>query len=224
VTNVADEQRFAEALTRIQVEGLGERRAEGFGQVRFNHAILDSESVKFVEEKSANNSPNGQETLALTSDEEEYLGVLKRAALTAEIRRAAATLAADPRKRREALSITEKKPTDSQFGNLRSIMSTVTRPNDPMVMDWLTHHNDPKDLMGKKWGKDAMEKLRNLFGDEKMVWHLLFGEGEWKVGQPLKDKSAGDADSKWAEAVHTLLDQCIRFEKRDREKSRGGRG
>jgi hypothetical protein len=93
-----------------------------------------------------------------------------------------------------------------------------------MVMDWLTHHNDPKDLMGKKWGKDAMEKLRNLFGDEKVVWHLLFGEGEWKVGQLLKDKSAGDADSKWAEAVHTLLDQCIRFEKRGREKSQGGRG
>jgi len=222
VTDIADMKNFSAALARIQAEGIGERRAEGYGQVLFNHPVLDHEVVTFAEESNTKRVTKGREAIPPNQQEERYLKVLRSAALTAAIRRAAATLAADAKKRREALGISDEKPTDSQLGNLLAIASTVKKPNDSMVMAWLTHKGDAKNLMADKLGNDAKEKLAALFKEPDTVWTLLSRQGDWRMEQLLKDKGNDRDDSTWAEGVQTLLDQCIRFEKRDRERLRGG--
>jgi len=223
VVNIKDQPRFKAALARLQVEGIGERRAEGYGQVQFNHALLHQETVKYADE-DVSGSPE-KESLALSKAESEYLNVLRSAALTAEIRRSATAIAASVERRRVTLGITENKPTDSQFGNLRAVASTIKGPDDSVVMAWLEHVRPgkvSKDLIAHKWGEDAKTKLTALFKEREQVWSLLFGEDRWQVDRLLRENDRDKDDRAWSEAVRTLLDQCIRFEKRDREKSQGG--
>lgn len=219
IVNVEDEGKFAEALRRLQIEGIGERRAEGYGQIQFDNVVLKTREFRLVDADSGTVDDQQPKYVKPEVDEEKYLQILHSAALTAEVRRAAATLAAHHDERQDALGISDRKPTGSQFGNLRAIASTVTKPNDPVVMAWLTHKGGVKDLVGDKWGESAKVKLTALFEKSETVWTLLSGQGGSQMKQLLK---AGSNDSTWAEAVRTLLDQCIRFEKRDREKSQGG--
>ncbi|MGB9666587.1 MAG: RAMP superfamily CRISPR-associated protein [Candidatus Cryosericum sp.] len=222
VASVQDEQRYASALGRLQQEGIGERRPEGYGQILFNSSLLDEKDVESAEVKSGDRPLENGGSSHMTDEEQEYWRSLESTLMTAELRKAATDVGMDAEKRRPALGITQKQPTDSQLGTLRTMAGVIKKPGDAVVMAWINHetgkHGKNKDLFTEKWGKDAKKRLTELFADQSAVWDLLFTKGTWQ--REFASTSKMDQDPKvWVEAVRTLLDQCIRFEKRDREKS-----
>ena len=64
VVSVEDKEKFPVALSRLQIEGIGERRTEGYGQVLFNHPILDCEAITFTDKSDTKRVPKSREAIS----------------------------------------------------------------------------------------------------------------------------------------------------------------
>lgn len=218
-----------EKLKELAAAGLGERRAEGYGEVAFNHPIV-SQPLPANEQESA--PTNGKEKdkspltdkqestsierqekdkkhLVLNEVEQKLVQNLTRSIWYNDICRLADILAVDE-SRRERFGWEKQKPTNSQFGAWRQILRRLK--NEPKQIEdacgWLK-----KAIEADKWP----EKAVNLLSNKDDVWKWLENEAS---GQPLFLSVEG-ADLKqelWLEAVRTVYVAAIRAEQREREK------
>lgn len=226
----------ADALTQLAVQGLGERRAEGFGQLCFNDPLLESTLANKRRDVSA--SPTTPESSFLIPKQSvfDHARIIEREAVRREIQRQVLAYATAPTKRQEALGIEIKAgkshPPMSQLGALRSILNRLAT-DKPSVLNWLTHLEETPNRL-EKWPSSAKEKiqvaeqmktvlqrLRDLLDEPvrlnkpKAVWELL--NLDWSK---LVITETGENELKaelWAEAVRALVDACVRAQKRQLE-------
>jgi CRISPR-associated protein Csx10 len=216
-------------LTELQLTGIGERRAEGYGQLCFNDLFLmnDKPSLSEVSEdkppgdKDIKRKPIDPQNLEIYN----YAQTIEIEAWREAIRRQSISLAADPIQREAILGIkknddkntTEKsKPSMSQLGVLRSIVMN-SLDSDPTqnsaVNNWI--EKLPQKIK-EKWAEKSLDKVRSLLTNPDKVWSFLKTipfdrltltvEGITTLKQEL-----------WRETVQNLVIDCIRAHKRDLE-------
>jgi len=217
---------LAKKFAQVQAAGMGERCAEGYGQVAFNDALLmDKTSGLEGEQKTDKAQRVNQVPIKKGDAVLEYARTIETVAWRREIQRQVLHLASDQNSRRQVIGTTGTSSTDkprmSQLGGLRSLLSKLEKPGDPLIRGWFGQEDSPdeqvKDKWKKrqeKWGGNLNEPYQLLTNSNK-VWellklqthHLIVTEGG---EQALKDRL-------WVEAVRTLVDACIRAHKREQE-------
>ncbi|SDR23527.1 RAMP superfamily CRISPR-associated protein [Thermostaphylospora chromogena] len=156
------------ALAEVRAAGIGERRAEGFGQVEFDHELL-TEPVAAPKEPSEESShhdtkPAPEEPLTPGEDGHQSARIFERAAWRAEIHRAAERFMADPEKRSK---IVPSGVSSSQLNALREITADPSSAGNRL--DWLI-----RDKAGRSaWPEDAKRTVTELFTDPDRIWTLL---------------------------------------------------
>jgi len=222
-----------DALHEIEAAGIGERRGEGYGQVRFNPPLLTGKINTLETAKTPNETSsltNGK-TSEINNEESAFAKLIEETAWRAELKVAALKVAdsSEDRKRIFGFDIDERKPPMSQIGGLRSVVDKLkSKENAAIVTDWLDHLMETKNRR-EKWAKSDEEakrkikRVRELIEQERKVWSMLAEPkaGETKVWQtPLTiERSKEDLEKTlWAEAVRTLFDACARAHKRELEK------
>jgi CRISPR-associated protein Csx10 len=230
-------------LARIEHEGIGERRGEGYGQLCFNHPLLISK-IKVWEPSSLpdgdSSAYEGQQSSAqLTEGERKCAEIVEEAAWRDALRRAAlkATDTKEKRKNILGLNFDERKnsvPPMSQLGGLRSVVERLSNDNAKLVTDWLDHLNETSNRREKWVG--ALEKVCKLFGDRKKdtqqkeatwtikkerIWEAM--KDDWQDPPTLVRQPKELRERLWAEAVRTLVDAGIRAHKRELERMQSGK-
>lgn len=209
---IIDDQLDPAKLTAIERSGIGERRAEGYGQVRFNHPLL-SQSLSKLTYLKASNENESQEVSPIPFHP--YARIIERAAWQKAIQQKVLARAKDY-KTLLYIGIEKDKPTMSQLGALRSVLSQVQnfRDTDQAVL-WLANVLANKSRSGK-WLSQSLEKIRRYLTESNLIWEDLALNLE-----PITLTDTGEAELKqdiWAEALYALIDACIRAHKRDLEK------
>lgn len=210
----------ADKLEKLQAEGLGERRAEGFGALSFNDPLLAASLVGLPTAKAAacgaptaaaDDDPDaaaGGAPAALEPEDEAYAKAVTAAAWRAAIRTAARYAAWKDSQREKILGWTRKAPPASQLGGLRELLGEL----DPTrVQSWLQGVRDnPK--RANKW--PSLQKVEALLLGADDIWAALIGFTA--PGTLVGDEDALKA-THWAYAVRTFLGEALRAERRARE-------
>ncbi|ELS31690.1 MULTISPECIES: RAMP superfamily CRISPR-associated protein [Pseudanabaena] len=202
-------------LTAIERSGIGERRAEGYGQVRFNHPFL-SESLSGLTylKPSDENKPQADPPPNLIPFHR-YARIIERAAWQKAIQQKVLARAKDY-KTLLYIGIEKDKPTMSQLGALRSVLGQVQNFNDTdQAILWLANVLANKSRSGK-WLSQSLGKIRLYLTEAHVIWEDLALNLE-----PITLTDTGEDELKqelWAEALYALIDACIRAHKRDIEK------
>jgi CRISPR-associated protein Csx10 len=206
---------FHQNLTDVAANGIGDRRAEGYGQICFDDPLLSGELGKIEINIVQESRPSADVRIPMTP----YAHLIQIEAWRREIRRCAASLAMDPKSRRDALGMNAK-PRMSQWGALRSVLTQVRKCQDSQIVENWFARVGKSENRSEEWPKETVDKVKKLVNDQSLVWNLLknedLGLGEVTLtfdGEVLVSKEL------WAEAVRTVVDACIRAHQRDREKS-----
>jgi CRISPR-associated protein Csx10 len=215
-------------LAQIQASGIGERRAEGFGQICFNDPILTA-ATSTLEAATEQKNKQTQESGQLISESDcafSYARIVEKAAWREAIRQEVLQVAASPSTRKSVLGIEPKKPTMSQLGALRSVLGRLQQPEeDPehpgAVTRWLNHLERTPNRRDK-WCHESLQKIRTLVSSKSQIWLTLNIKFEdvtlTTTGErELKGELWKESEQLWTEAVQTLVDACIRAHKRDLE-------
>lgn len=231
-------------LAAIEASGLGERRAEGYGQVRLQAQWLRQPLAGMVAERHAQQQKqdergqgqggeaggaafNGLSRNDTAQDIYEYARTLEQVALEAAIRQASLRLAATADGRRSALGLEGNQPPASQLGALRERIARLPKL-DPKkadghqraiapVLDWLEHLKTV-DSRRDKWPPEALARVTALLTKQEQVWKLLqLDEEELRRRKITKVKLDLLKALLWSEAVRALVDDCLRAHKRQRE-------
>ena len=216
-------------IAQVQASGIGERRAEGFGQICFNDPILSAETSKLEANSIQENEQPQNSARQLISESDRafsYARIVEKAAWREAIRRAVLGIAASSITRKDALGIELMKPTMSQLGALRSVLRRLQQPEVDLehpgaVTGWLNHLEQTPNRKDK-WLPQSLQKIRTLVSSKEQIWLTLNINFEnitlTTTGeQELKGESEKESEQLWTEAVQTLVDACIRAHKRDLE-------
>lgn len=212
-----DEEINPALLAEIAGGGLGERRAEGYGQMCFNDPLVTSELKGTVRNSQKKNGV--PEAPVFVSDSVDYARLLEYQAARNEIHRIAPGFAADRENRKQALGIEinggRSKPRMSQLGALRSVIGHLRSVSDSRrVLDW-TERVAKSQNRRTEWPNERPAHVEELMTDTVRVWQMLSVDfkslvltegGEERLKRNL-----------WAEAVRALVNTCVRAHKRDLE-------
>jgi CRISPR-associated protein Csx10 len=243
--NSFDPQRkndISNKLKELENSGIGERRGEGYGRIRFNPKILTeainswsaSEQAKEDDDANANGANGNQDKSQIKGNELKTFAKMIEETVWREALQRAVLLIADDENERAKIFGFEIKGDDSipplnQIGGLRSTIMRLKDGSDAskrLVTEWLEHleqtpnrikrwdANDNEDGAKKKTGR-----IKTLIESPEKVWLILCeaeinGEKVWNV-PPTLARSKNDLQKEfWAEAVRTLFDACARGHKR----------
>jgi len=202
-------------LTAIERSGIGERRAEGYGQVCFNHPLLSESLSGLTYEKVSDDNTSQADPPPNLMPFHRYARIIERAAWQKAIQQKVLARAKDY-KTLLYIGLEKEKPTMSQLGALRSVLSQVQNFSDTnQAILWLANILANKSRSGK-WLSQSLEKIRRYLTEADLVWEDL----ELNL-EPITLTDTGEAALKqdlWAEALYALIDACIRAHKRDSEK------
>ncbi|MCX7700244.1 MAG: RAMP superfamily CRISPR-associated protein [Gemmataceae bacterium] len=208
-------------LAQLEARGVGERTAEGYGQVRSNHPLL-VENLS-VHKGNAGTSQGratsvGTVMIAPSDPSFSFARRIETECWRQEIRRACLSLAADARKRNELLGWDSKRdnPPMSQLGGLRGqLMLMQTADQRQRVLDWLEHLKQNK-RRREKW--PSIPKVKALIESDSRIWEVIETKGWPTLTANAEERLQREL---WALAVRTFFDACIRAHKRDLEVARG---
>lgn len=211
----------AEKLAELEARGIGDRRAEGYGQICFNDPLLTAELPKLEcnTRESESHADSSKLQLIRKGDPSfNYARMIETAAWREAIENKALAIAANPSNREKILGIKidgdESKPPMSQLGGLRSAMRRLTqRVENNSVKQWIDAIKNV-DNRKNKWPNNSLDKIRKLVTDFNLVWQELGDNSELTVTQNAK---AQLQENLWPEAVRTLVYAIIRAHKRDLE-------
>ncbi len=260
-------------LENLAISGIGERTAEGYGQISFNAPILKEKTSKMSAKSKSDPpvnpsmNPQVQSTTDLANSKIpinkknsfDYARLIETQAWRNAIRSTAKVIAKDPATREELLGIkinsdrTGGHPSMSQLGNLRSLISRLQEPknissiNDyygfPKDSESYTAENNTKpknkDKRIEKWQdtNGGLKKIEDLINSERKIWNelakhskisledltLTENAAEFLSEQQWLQTSITDKSSLrlilWAEAIRTVVYECIRAHKRELEAS-----
>lgn len=154
----------AEAIDRTHLRGVGDRTAEGFGQVRIDAAALKKAILAITKCEPA--PPSGSDDTATEPNEH----IVSAAWRTVAGRRAVARAATQRRRfLRDNLS-------RSQLGNLRNVVDGLSRPDGHEAADrWVT-----RVLSGRRkdnWGSKQLGEIAKLIAsDPRQPNHAVWAE------------------------------------------------
>lgn len=222
-------QQLGRKLAELETTGIGERVAEGFGQLCFNHSLLSQNTFTSQSSKQSqatnSSSVNNQNSPPVLNNSQDpnfiYARYIEKASWRKEIERKALSLAASADDRRRILGITSDNPTMSQLGALRSVVGTLAQTEAANqtngVMGWLAHlRNTPN--RKEKWTDTSLREIQNLVTSQQTVWdHLNMKISEVTMTQNAQQELQREL---WTEAVQTLVDAIIRAHKRTQESEK----
>ena len=209
-------------LSEIEAQGLGERTAEGYGQLCFNDPLLLS---PLGGRKPATPEPPAQATVIgplLSTDADAantFAQRIEREVWRESIHRAALPIAHDEKRRRELLGWYGDHPPMSQLGGLRGVVQQLTSwESRTVVLQWLAHLAETR-CRAAKWD-GALEKVRAIFESRDAIWAEL-NPHDWPT--LTQEATTTLRDSLWPLAVRTLIGAAIRAHKRalDANERRG---
>jgi len=228
----------AESLQRVQIEGIGDRTAEGYGQVCFNDPLImkptsDMEAPQSSTSGSSNSEQAKHPLLGEQSDGFDYARIIEREAWRDAIRWRSLEIAADSDKREEYLALNSTNPPNSQLGALNSTLRqlrTTDESDQQTVIQWI---NKIREISNRhdKWKvadrSPALSKIEALIDDHSQIWQILTPKAEdgeqpnSKFWDEITLTASGNEHLRqeiWAEAVRIFIDACIRAHRRDQEK------
>jgi len=224
-------------LQALEKAGIGERRGEGYGRIRFNPKMLTEPINTWDAAKNKTHGGNSNGAASSNGIEPEMREFAKQLELTTwreELQRAVLLIADDKEKRREIFGFEyhkgESVPPHSQIGGLRSaIMRMKDNSNNSkdFVINWLKHLEDTPNRI-KKWdrnnnpdeAKKKTAEIKNLIKNESKIWLILCDSkinerNVWQSPPTLLRKEKELQTELWAEAVRSLFDACMRAHKRE---------
>ncbi|PZO57607.1 MAG: hypothetical protein DCF15_06840 [Phormidesmis priestleyi] len=225
VFQCTDEQQInPRKLAELSIEGLGNRRAEGFGQLSFNSPLLTQPTSELTHPGSddASASPSSRASLISPptgdpTEEIQYARCIEKAAWRDAIQKAAEALAASSDRREHYLAFSGSQPGMSQLGSLRSLLTRLREPQQRTVTTWLSRVHEKR---SEKWPAGSLDKLTMLLNNSNSVWQML-NEGIELAALPSVNRLVlvrGDESwlrtELWTEAVQILMATCIRAHKR----------
>jgi CRISPR-associated protein Csx10 len=205
---------------------MGDRRAEGYGQLCFNDELLMKDKIT-VDSKSSSNTekpPSLSDSFNFESAAN-YANLIQKQAWKTAIDKKALELAADKKDREKILglgfeergNLRKSKPSLTQLGALKSVLRKLEKPGESLVVGWI---ESVKKVTNRKeeWGK-SLGKVEDLVTKEGTAWQYL--ELQKLYPELTITKNGPDVLKRdfWSYAVWTLVDACVRAHKRDLENS-----
>ena len=212
-------------LAQLQAAGLGDRTAEGFGEVLFNHPILTRPPRSWnAGQATAEADPaTGGGARLLKQDEPGFqlARLLEREVAKRLIRRRCLEIADKSEERRKLLGWKlngrQSEPTITQIMAFRQVLARLHSQEDRrIVSDWFSRLEKSK-LRKEAWPADARSKCLQLVQDDNAIWEALQLEGNWEI--LTEDGLAALQRDLWGFAVRALVDACARAHKRQSEPS-----
>ncbi|MEU7002659.1 RAMP superfamily CRISPR-associated protein [Nonomuraea sp. NPDC046570] len=199
-----------EVLAEVRAAGVGERRAEGFGQVEIDHDLLlrsvgDMPTQGVFDGKSAPDvSP---EPIRQGEDGHAEGRIFERAAWCVEIHRTCEAVLADRDRRAEILPV---EVTSTQLNGLREIVGEPSMERARNRLARLTRIKAGR----SSWPRKKAETLADLLDDPDRIWTLLsLPEERLTV---TADGAAALRTELHDEAVRVLLTACLAAHSRER--------
>lgn len=210
-------------LERLEASGVGERTAEGYGQLRFNHYLLTNETIDWTHGTQSTKSILKTEitTTIKTNDPAfEFAQILERECWKREIYRVCMKISGSRETRRLLLewrSLGENgSPPMSQLGGLHGQLSLLRKASDrERVISWLDHLALNK-RRSVKW--PSISKVREIIDTDTRIWKIIETNGWPKLTDNAESQLRQEL---WPFAVRCFFDACIRAHKRDLEESNG---
>lgn len=206
---VAERDLTAAELEKLEIEGIGERRAEGFGRVRVNHPLVTDPVAEWSLGSLPSPSPTEEEgaspPLVEASREFEVARFLERVTWRNAIAERA-MLVADRasellRWKREGY------PTMSQLGALRDAVAWLRSAADAAAVATWLERLEGNDRRRKSWPAGSLGILRRLIQDRDCVWEMLdLPEDDLVVTEGARDALRAEL---WPEAVRALVSTAV---------------
>ena len=209
---------LCDALKKLDCNGLGERRAEGFGEVAISDPMLDVKDAELSSIGKSNShvrngvaSPIGPDDPARNFAEQ-----IEETAWRDVITRGALSLGSNPRWRSDALKWTREKPPNSQLGTLRTALPQLATPHGrERVVNWLSRTSATR---AQKWPDGALDVIRLIVQENARIWEWLSNAQNDDDFRRITTRDVETLQDKlWAEAVQALLFAAISGTIRDRE-------
>jgi len=225
-------------LAELQIIGIGERRAEGYGQICFNAPILDQEKITIDKQSKSQDDPsnNANDNKVLVDDSSDvfcYGRIIEKEAWREAIHKASLFLSDTRDSRQQVMGLViiresgktkiENKPSMSQLGNLRSALKQLQPGNDQTrddIGNWL---KKLKSKRGNKWADGSLDKIENLINNTDKIWGLMIDTWD-NLGIDINKIICTNNGKQylqtelWVEAVRSLIETCIYAHKRDLEQ------
>ncbi len=210
-------------LARVEAAGLGERTAEGYGQVSFNDPLLIAPTARLERASPSDDRPRQPAAIGPQDPAHEFARTIEEQAWRELVRRSA--LAAGQRfKDLLGWQPRAAKPTASQLGGLRSVLAGVTDKAGAKRADGWLAHLQQNEKRAKDWpeGRQGLQRIRDLLTDPVLVWRALEFDGTGPDRWPTltADGRSRLRESLWPVAVRSLLQAAIRACKRARERTK----
>ncbi len=208
-----------EALRRVALAGLGERRAEGHGQLSFDDPLVTGSLAGWSSPLEGVAGETATESVPIDANGEvgEFARLVEREAWRSLLRRRVLSLAANPQFRTTAFGwpATGGRPPASQLNALReAVRRAGGASGESYTARWLAQLQHVKNR-SDKWPPGALDRARSLVVNPGAVWLLLMEEAPWPT------LTRGDAErlrsELWADAVQALVDEAARQHLRARE-------
>lgn len=215
---VTGEELTEDLRHKLEQEGLGERRAEGFGEIACNHPLVMEELSKLTPLDRSKETTSGQKQNQLTLDDPSlaFARILQKAAWRDALARAAMALPHQEPKEEE--SWRKKLPPNSQLGALRGVLASLGSWNDKdRLATWLDHLQETPNR-GDKWEASTQAWLKNLTGDVDRIWEALRSHAGQSAFPVIPGETADAIKQElWGEALRALWGAVSRREQRRRE-------
>lgn len=201
-------------LKSLELSGVGERRGEGYGQLRLNPALLLSESgsLAVTDSETVRRRHNSAIALQYLGGEHHiFLRSVQSAAWRAQIVRAAEALGA-PNSPCTALDF-KSVNSRSQLGGLRAVMRHLTTHDATHVTRWLRTRNKTVARSGKWKKQEPLRQMELLLEDKELVWVALrmpLPTAQQRPFVAIDNDDGAMRNELWAEAVRTLVFARIR--------------
>lgn len=208
----------ADAVRALATEGLGERRAEGYGAITIDPPLLEP-AILALADIAVENAGASQDTPA-PAVVGEFAERIEDEAWRTALRQAALIAGADEAVHKALGLGTGNVPNTSQLGNLRVQVQSVRCPDDAQaVLEWFTHLESVKQRR-KCWPDDTRRAFVALFRETDDVWKHL--GGAFRPPPPLTGREPADLrNALWAEAVRAFIQSVFHNHKRAQEGAAG---
>lgn len=221
----------AEALTTVALAGIGERRAEGYGQLGFDDPLVTEHLAGWTPPAQRSSSAARPPAVAPIDPGDAigaYARLVEREAWRGLLRRRIAALAADADFREAQLAWPKQgdRPPATQLNALREAARRAEQPSpQSQAVRWLERLGRVKNRT-EKWPAGALDKARTLLTERNGIWALLGAgeEGDRRSAEtgprwPTLTRGAEERlrEELWAEAVQALIDEAARQHLRARQ-------
>ncbi len=207
------------ALAAVSRAGIGERVAEGCGQISIDDPLLRGQlrgRQRELGERDVTDAP-AAELLDPHSEAGRYARVIEREGWRLLLRRRALVLGADPEFRTRELGWQAggDQPPTTQLNALRQAVRRAERWSaDNFAARWLQRLSAVQNRVDR-WPSVALDTARSLVSERDRIWRVLLGDGD----QVTLTRGAVERlrDELWPDAVQALIDEAVRHHLRARE-------